>query len=68
MDESEPFVDDGGVESTEDKEGELFYAGEDEVLVLDVNEQEYRDIFGVDVSRKLEIHVSVRLLTMKISQ
>jgi len=46
MDESEPFVDDGGVESTEDKEGELFYAGEDEVLVLDVNEQEYRDIFG----------------------
>jgi len=46
MDESDPFVDDDGVESIEDKEGELFYAGEDEVSVLDVNEQEYRDIFG----------------------
>ena len=27
-------------------ESELFYAGEDEVAVLDVNEQEYHDIFG----------------------
>ena len=32
--------------TTVDKEGELFYAGEEEVSVLDVNEQEYRDIFG----------------------
>ena len=29
-----------------DKEGEPFYAGEDEVSVLDVNEQEYRDILS----------------------
>ena len=29
-----------------DEEGELFYAGEDEVAILDVKEQEYRDIFG----------------------
>ena len=29
-----------------DKEGELFYADEDEVSVLDVNEQEYCDISG----------------------
>ena len=46
MDESDPFADDDGVESIVDEEGELFYAGEDEVAVLDVNEQEYRDIFG----------------------
>ena len=29
-----------------DKEGELFYADEDEFSVLDVNEQEYCDISG----------------------
>ena len=46
MDESDPFADDDEVESIVDEEGELFYAGEDEVSVLDVNEQEYRDIFG----------------------
>jgi len=46
MDESDPFADDDRVESIVDDEGELFYAGEDEVSVLDVNEQEYHDIFG----------------------
>ena len=46
MDESDPFADNDGVESIVDEEGELFYAGEEEVSVLDVNEQEYRDIFG----------------------
>ena len=46
MDESDPFADNDGAESIVDKEGELFYAGEEEVPVLDVNEQEYRDIFG----------------------
>ena len=46
MDESDPFADDDGVESIVDEEGELFYAGEDEVAVLEVNEQEYRGIFG----------------------
>ena len=29
-----------------DEEGELFYAGEDQVDILEVSEQEYRDIFG----------------------
>ena len=46
MDKSDPFADNDGVESIVDEEGELFYAGEDEVAILDVNEQEYRDIFG----------------------
>ena len=48
MDESDPFADNDGVESIVDEEGELFYAGEDEVAVLDVNEQgqEYKNIFG----------------------
>ena len=46
MDESDPFADNDGAESIVDEEGELFYAGEEEVSVLDVNEQEYRDIFG----------------------
>ena len=46
MDKSDPFADDDGVESIVDEEGELFYAGEDEVSALDVNEQEYCDIFG----------------------
>ena len=46
MDESDPFADDDGVESIVDEEGDLFYAAEDEVAVLEVNEQEYRDIFG----------------------
>ena len=46
MDESDLFADDDGVESIVDEVGELFYAGEDEVAILDVNEQEYRDIFG----------------------
>ena len=46
MDESDPSADDDGVESIVDEEGELFYAGEDEVAVLEVNEQEYRGIFG----------------------
>ena len=46
MDESDPFADDDGVESIVDKEGKLFSADEDEVAVLQVNEQEYRDIFG----------------------
>ena len=45
IDESDPFADDDEVESIVDEEGELFYAREDEVSVLDVNEQEYRDIF-----------------------
>lgn len=40
------FVDDDGEKSIVDKEGELFCAGEDEVWVLDVYEQEYCDIFG----------------------
>ena len=35
-----------GVNNIVDKEGEPFYAGEDEVSVLDVNEQEYRDILS----------------------
>ena len=34
------------MESIVDEEGDLFYAAEDEVAVLEVNEQEYRDIFG----------------------
>ena len=34
------------MERSQEEEGELFYAGEEEVSVLDVNEQEYRDIFG----------------------
>jgi len=46
MDESDPFADDDGVESIVDEGGELFYAGENEVSVLDDNKQEYRDIFG----------------------
>ena len=46
MDESDPFADNDGAESIVDEEGELFYAGEEEVSVLDVNEQEYHDIFG----------------------
>ena len=46
MDESDPFADDDGMESIVDEEGDLFYAAEDEVAVLEVNEQEYRDIFG----------------------
>ena len=46
MDKNNPFADDDGVESIVDEEGELFYAGEDDVAVLDVSEQEYRDIFG----------------------
>ena len=46
MDESDPFADDDGVESIAGEEGELFYAGEDEVSVLDVNEQEYSELFG----------------------
>ena len=46
MDESDPFADDDGMESTVDEEGDLFYAAEDEVAVLEVNEQEYHDIFG----------------------
>jgi len=46
MDESDPFADDDGVESIVDEEGGLFYAGEDEVSVWDVNEQEHHDIFG----------------------
>ena len=45
MDESDPFADDDGMESIVDEEGDLFYAAEDEVAVLEVNEQEYRDIF-----------------------
>ena len=43
---SDPFADDDGVKSIVDNEGELFCAGEDEVWVLDVYEQEHRDIFG----------------------
>ena len=46
MDESDPFADDDGMESIVDEEGDLFYAAEDEVAVLEVNEQEYHDIFG----------------------
>ena len=46
MDESDPFADDDGMVSIVDEEGDLFYAAEDEVAVLEVNEQEYRDIFG----------------------
>ena len=46
MDESDPFADDDGMESIVDEEGDLFYAAEDEVAILEVNEQEYRDIFG----------------------
>ena len=48
IDESDPFADNDGVESIVDEEGELFYiyAGEDEVAVLEVNEQEYHGIFG----------------------
>ena len=46
VDESDPFADDDGEKSIADEEGELFYAGEDEVAILEVNEQEYRDIFG----------------------
>ena len=46
MDESDPFADDDEVESIVDDEGELFYAGEDEVSVLEVDKREYRDIFG----------------------
>ena len=49
MDESDPFADDDGMESIVDEEGDLFYAAEDEVAVLEVNEQEYRDIFGESV-------------------
>lgn len=46
MDEYDPFADDDEVESIVDDESELFYAGEDEVSVLEVDEREYRDIFG----------------------
>ena len=46
MDESDPFADNDRVESIVEEEGELFYAGEDEVAILEVNEQEYCDIFG----------------------
>ena len=46
MDESDPFADDDGVESIVDEEGDLFYADEDETAVLEVNDQEYRGIFG----------------------
>ena len=46
MDEADPFADDDEAESILDDEGELFYAGEDEVSVLDVSEREYHDIFG----------------------
>ena len=46
MDESDPFADDDGMVSIVDEEGDLFYAAEDEVAILEVNEQEYRDIFG----------------------
>ena len=46
MDESDPFADDDRVESIAGEEGELFYAGEDGVSVLDVNEQEYSELFG----------------------
>ena len=46
MDESDPFADNDGMESIVDEEGDLFYAAEDEVAVLEVNEQEYREIFG----------------------
>ena len=46
MAESDPFADNDGAESIVDEEGELFYAGEEEVSVRDVNEQEYHDIFG----------------------
>lgn len=38
MDESDSFVDDDGVELIVDEEGEFFYVGEDEVVVLEVNE------------------------------
>ena len=48
MEESDPFADDDRVDSIVDEEGELFYAGEDEVSVLDVKEQEYHDIFGIN--------------------
>ena len=41
MDESDPFANDNGMESIVDEEG-----AEDELAVLEVNEQEYRDIFG----------------------
>ena len=34
------------MESIVDEEGDLFYAAEDEVAVLEVNEPEYRDILG----------------------
>ncbi|KAK2558941.1 hypothetical protein P5673_018566 [Acropora cervicornis] len=46
MDESDPFADDDGMESIVDEEADLFYAAEDEDAVLEVNELEYRDIFG----------------------
>ena len=46
MDESDPFADDDGMESIVDEEGDIFYAAEDEVAILEVNEPEYRDIFG----------------------
>ena len=46
MAESDPFADNDGAESIVDEEGELFCAGEEEVSVLDVNEQECHDIFG----------------------
>ena len=46
MDESDPFAEDDVVESIVDEKGELFYADEHEVAVLEVNEQEYSGIFG----------------------
>ena len=40
------LVTDDGMESIVDEEGDLFYAAEDKVTVLEVNEQEYSDILG----------------------